>query len=133
MHKVDLYKKVRIDCLRKRKSQRSVSRQYGISRHMVSKMLAYPEPPGYRKIGPRPKPQLDAYEEFINGILENDRHVNPKQRHTSQRVFSRLCEETDYQGSYSIRWSHLFGQVSSKVKLQSVCLSYAASFIPWES
>ena len=101
MYKVDMYAKVRRACLIDGESQRSVSSRYGINRRSVSKMLHYSQPPGYRKEWSRPKPKLGVYEAFINEVLEGDKEVHPKQRHTAKRVYDRLCEEKGYAGSYT--------------------------------
>ena len=38
----------------------------------------------------------------IDSILEEDRTVHRKQRHTAKRVFDRLCDEHGFTGSYTI-------------------------------
>jgi hypothetical protein len=43
----------------------------------------YPEPPGYRSKKPRQKPKLGSFLERIAQIIEDDKAVSKKQRHTS--------------------------------------------------
>jgi transposase len=43
---------------------------------------------------------LDAYKATIDKILEDDRKVWRKQRHTAKRIFERLRDEDGYTGSY---------------------------------
>ena len=38
-------------------SKRSACKHFGISWRVMAKMLAHPEPPGYRTKAPRPKPK----------------------------------------------------------------------------
>ncbi len=47
---MDLYLKVRRAHFQDGLSGRQIARDFGISRDSVSKMLAYSEPPGYRRI-----------------------------------------------------------------------------------
>ena len=101
MYTVDIYARVRRDCLVNKESKRSVARKYGINRRTVSKMLENAEPPGYGRKSPTVKPKLDDHKDFIDEILEQDKQVHHKQRHTAQRIFDRLCDERSFDGSYS--------------------------------
>ena len=42
-------------------SGRAIARDFGISRDSVAKMLAYSEPPGYRRTAPIRRSKLDAF------------------------------------------------------------------------
>jgi transposase len=64
------------------------------------KILANPEPPGYRAKAPRGKPKLDLFLPRISQILEEDRGCPTKQRHTAKRVFDRIAPE-GYEGGYT--------------------------------
>ncbi len=45
------------------------------------KMLAYSQPPGYRR-------KIDPYVGWIEEVLKADRNVPKKQRHTAKRIYS---------------------------------------------
>jgi len=81
-------------------SKREVCREEGISWKTLEKVLSHPEPPGYRRAAPYPKPKLGPYEAWIVRILDADKELPKKQRHTAQRIFERLQEE-GYAGSYT--------------------------------
>lgn len=102
MYRVDIYLKVRQACLLEGKSQRQVSREFGLNRRTVSKMVENSLPPGYRRQGEIKRPKLEAHKSFIDGILEFDKKSPRKQRHTIQRLFDRLKEERGYEGGYTI-------------------------------
>jgi hypothetical protein len=59
---------------------------------MVRQAVASAIPPE-RKTPGRRKPNLGAVTEFSDGILEADREVRRKQRHTAHRISQRICEE----------------------------------------
>ena len=52
----------------------------------LKKILTHTSPPGYRLKEPRPKPKIDAYLERIAQILEEDKALPKKQRHTAKRI-----------------------------------------------
>lgn len=83
-------------------SKRSACRHFGISWRVMEKMLASPEPPGYRMRAPRPRPKLDAVLPIIHRILTEDRVAPRKQRHTARRIFDRLRAEHGYTGGYTV-------------------------------
>ena len=83
MYCVDLYSRVRLACHRDGLSQRQAALQFGVSRDTVKKMLAYSVPPGYRR---SPPPKLDPFTATIDRILEEDRSVPRKQRHTAAEL-----------------------------------------------
>ena len=51
---------------------------------------------------PLKRPKLDPFTVIIDSILEEDRTVHRKQRHTAKRVFDRLCDEHGFTGGYTI-------------------------------
>ena len=65
-------------------------------------MLRHSEPPGYRRRQPPKRPKLDPFTDVIDRILEDDRTVHRKQRHTAKRVFERLRDEHDFAGGQTI-------------------------------
>jgi len=80
-------------------SKRSVRRDYGIGAAVLDKILALPEPPGYRQRVERPKSKLGPFMGVVDAILEDDKQAPPKQRHTARRIFDRLSDEHGYSGS----------------------------------
>jgi len=102
MYRVELYLKVRHHCLVEGNSERQTSKDFGLSRNTVSKMLEYSKPPGYQRQAAISQPKLDDYKGFIDDILDSDKKVHRKQRHTAKRIYKRLCSETEYTGSYSV-------------------------------
>ncbi len=65
-------------------------------------MLRHAEPPGYRRRQPVKRPKLDPFTSIIDGILEADRTVHRKQRHTAKRIFERLRDEHGFTGKQTI-------------------------------
>lgn len=82
-------------------SKRQICRDYHIAHKTLQKILAYPEPPGYRTSVPRPKPKLAPYLGVIDAILAEDKRTHRKQRHTAKRIFERLRDEYGYPGGYT--------------------------------
>lgn len=99
---MDLYLKVRHAHFEDGLSGRQIARDFGISRDSVSKMLAYSEPPGYRRTAPIKRPKLDPYSAQIDLWLAEDKTRPRKQRHTAKRIFERLRDECAYDGGYTI-------------------------------
>ena len=101
MYGVEVYEQVRRAHLVNGESQRSIARQYGISRVTVKKMIETPCPPGYRRQQEIGLPSIAAYSSRIDQILIEDKKAPRKQRHTARRIHRWLQEEHDYHGSYS--------------------------------
>ena len=102
MYSVELYARVRRACHIDRMSKREAARVFGIDRKTVDKMLAHSVPPGYRRCRPPGRPKLDPFTGIIDRILEEDRQVHRKQRHTVKRIFERLRDEHGFTGGYTI-------------------------------
>ena len=83
-------------------SRREASRQFGIDRKTVAKILLHSEPPGYRRRQPPKRPKLAPFTDIIDGILEEDRTVHRKQRHTAKRIFERLRDAHGFTGKQTI-------------------------------
>jgi transposase len=96
------YERVRRMYFREKRKKREISRITGISRKLINKMLAHPAPPGYRRRAPIRRPKLGPYIPKIDEILETDKGVRKKQRHTARRIFDRLREEYGFDGGYTI-------------------------------
>ena len=77
-------------------SKRSIRRDHGIGSAALEKVLANPEPLGYRQKAARSKPKLGEFLGVIDEILEADKTAPPKQRHTARRIFERLRDEYGY-------------------------------------
>jgi transposase len=102
MFQVDIYTKVRRAVMVEGLSQRGAARRYGIDRKTVAKMVGFSVPPGYRRTEKPVARKLGALIGIINRILEADKAVLKKQRHTAQRIFERLRDEHGYAGGYTI-------------------------------
>ena len=102
MYRVDVYLRVRRAVMVEGKSIREVSREFGLHRDTVRKMLAYSVPPGYRRQSPPRCPKLEPFTGVIDRILKDDHKVSKKQRHTAKRIFERLREEYGFDGQYTI-------------------------------
>ncbi|WP_370231417.1 IS21 family transposase [Cognatishimia sp.] len=102
MFTVELYLKVRHAHFEEGLSGRQISRDFGISRDSVAKMLAYSEPPGYRRTAPIKRPKLDPYVAQIDIWLAEDKIRPRKQRHTAKKIFERLRDECRFDGGYTI-------------------------------
>lgn len=100
MYTVDLYAKIRRAVMVDGQSEREVARLYGLHRATVHKMLQFSLPPGYRRAAPRVAPKLGSFTTIIDAILEADRQVPKKQRHTARRIWQRLREEHGFTGCY---------------------------------
>ncbi len=98
---MEMWTEIRRKVLVEGASKRSIMRDYGIGHQALTKILANPEPPGYRLTNSRAKPVLGAFLPIIDQILEDDRTAPPKQRHTARRVFERLRDEYGYTGCSS--------------------------------
>ena len=99
---MDLYLKVRHAHFDEGVSGRQIARDFGISRDSVAKMLAYSEPPGYRRAAPIRRPKLDPFTAQIDQWLAEDKVRPRKQRHTAKRIFERLRDECGFDGGYTI-------------------------------
>ena len=102
MYTVELYLRVRLACHVDGLSQREAASRFGIARETVKKMLRHSEPPGYRRSQPIKRPKLDPFTDIIDRILEDDRTVHRKQRHTAKRIFERLRDEHGFAGGQTI-------------------------------
>jgi transposase len=81
-------------------SRRQLLRETGMHWSTLEKILSHSAPPGYQLNQPRPKPKLGPFLPRIRQILEDDKTMPRKQRHTAKRIFERLCEE-GYTGGYT--------------------------------
>ncbi|HYB20860.1 MAG TPA: IS21 family transposase [Thermodesulfobacteriota bacterium] len=97
---MEWWTKVRLEVTREGKKKREVLRDEGIGWGTLKKILTHPGPPGYRLQKPRPKLKIGAYLERIAQILEEDKALPKKQRHTAKRIYERI-REMGYGGKYT--------------------------------
>ena len=100
MYRVDVYLRVRRAVMVEGRSIREVSREFGLHRDTVRKMLTYSVPPGYRRQTPPRRPKLEPFTGVIDRILEDDARPR-KQRHTAKRIYERLRDEYGFDGGYT--------------------------------
>jgi len=102
MFTVELYAKIRRAVMVEGLSRREAAKQFGVHRNTITKMLEFSVPPGYRRRERPASKKLGPYMASIDAILEGDRAVHKKQRHTAQRIFERLRREEGFSGGYTI-------------------------------
>lgn len=90
---------IRHRILREGVSQREIQRETGMHWETVKKILDHPIPPPFKK-SPRAKPKIGPYLDQIKSILESDKALPKKQRHTAKRIFE-VIKENGYQGGYT--------------------------------
>jgi hypothetical protein len=69
-----------------------VAAKFGVHRRMVRQAIAGALPPP-RRYPARIKPKLNMVAAFIDQVLDEDRRVPRKQRHTARRLYRRLLVE----------------------------------------
>jgi transposase len=92
---------IRVKVLRDGVSKREILRQTGMHWKTLEKMLQNDEPPGYRMKNQRGKPKSGPFLERIREIIESDKQLPKKQRHTAKRIYERIKQE-GYQGHYTV-------------------------------
>ena len=99
MYIVELYVKIRRAVMVEGRSEREVARYFGIHRKTVKKMCQYAIPPGYQHKKEPISPKQAGFTGIIDVILEADKQVHVKQRHTAVRILERLRDEHEFTGS----------------------------------
>lgn len=99
---MDLYNRVRRACHVDGMSKSAAGRLFGINRKTVAKILLHSVPPGYRRTALPVRPKLDPFIPIIDQILEDDKRVIKKQRHTARRIHARLRDEHGFTGGITI-------------------------------
>ena len=97
---MDWWTKIRLEVSREESSKREILRRERIGWETLKKILEYSEPPGYRLKEPRSKPKIGPYLERIDQIIEEDKALPKKQRHTAKRNYDRF-REMAYEGTYT--------------------------------
>ncbi len=93
---------IRERVLRKGISKRQILRETGIHWKTLEKILEHPFPPGYQRSKPPVKSKIGPYLKLIRQILETDKSMPKKQRHTAKRIWERLQKEENFTGKYTI-------------------------------
>ena len=80
---------------------RQLARETGIHRQTLRKIRDNSQPPGYHRTHPIQKTKIGPYFDHIKSIIESDKQMPKKQRHTAKRIFEILhCE--GFSGGYTI-------------------------------
>jgi transposase len=82
--------------------RREAAKKYNLNFRTIQKILSREEPPEQRKKTERAKPVIGPFVPIIHQILEADKKVHRKQRHTGKRIFERLREEHGYTGGITV-------------------------------
>lgn len=83
-------------------SKRQACREYDIHWQTLSKILRQTEPEPFRLRRPRTRPKLDPFLPIIHQLLDADRSMPAKQRHTAERIYQRLRDEHGYTGGRTV-------------------------------
>ena len=83
------------------RSIRAISRETGMHRMTVSRILAEGGPVSYQRQKDPDCPVLGPFKAVIDEILEQDVRSPRKQRHTAARIHERLRQEHGYAGGYT--------------------------------
>lgn len=97
---MEQWARVRRKVLIEGRSKRAVMKEEGLHWETLQKMLAHSRPPGYRRVNKPPR-QIDAHREWVAGVLNSDREMPRKQRHTAKRIWERLRDERGFAGGYT--------------------------------
>ncbi|MDP6718057.1 MAG: IS21 family transposase [Pirellulaceae bacterium] len=98
---MDQYELIRRKHLVDGLSIRAISRELGHSRKTIRKAVKHATPPGYQRCQPVAFPVMDKVAPIVQAWLEQDRQRPAKQRHTAQRIYERLRDEHEFEGSAS--------------------------------
>lgn len=114
---MDKWTEIRLKIASGRMSIREAAKKYGLNWRTIRKTLDHVEPPGYQKNAERPKRAIGPFIPIIHEILEADKKVHKKQRHTGKRIFARLRDEHGYTGGLTVvrdeirRWKQAQAEV----------------------
>jgi len=89
---MEWWTRLRLEVLGGERKKREVLRSEGIGWDTLKKILAHPEPPGYRLKEPRLKPKIYPCLQRIAQIIEEDKALPKKQHHTAKRIYERIRE-----------------------------------------
>ena len=94
---IELRRKIRNEQI----SLRQLERDTGIHRQTLRKIRDNSQPPGYQRIKTIEKTKIGPYIARIKAIIEADKGVHKKQRHTAKRILEILQSE-GFDGGYTI-------------------------------
>ena len=80
---------------------RQLERETGIHRKTLRKVRDNSQPPGYQRTKPIEKTKIGPYIKRIKAIIESDKQVHKKQRHTAKKIWETLQSE-GFDGGYTI-------------------------------
>src|SRR5450631_602776 len=123
MFTVELYAGIRRAVMVDGLSRREASKRFGVHRNTITKMLQFSVPPGYRRRERLASKKLGPYMAWIDKVLEADRSVHKKQRHTAHRIFERLRAEEGFSGGYTIVRQYV-AQATQRAREMFVPLSH---------
>ena len=99
---METWTNIRRDVLVDGMSMREACKKYHLNFRTIQKILSHAEPPGYCQTATRDKPTIGPFIPIIQEILEADKQVHKKQRHTGKRIFDRLRDEHGYTGGITV-------------------------------
>ena len=108
MYSVELYVKVRRAVLVDGMTERQAARVFGLHRNTVKKICQYAAPPGYQRKRQPMSRKLAPFTDIIDAILDADKLVHMKQRHTALRILERLRDEYGFTGGYTIVRNYIY-------------------------
>ena len=82
-------------------SLRQLHRETGISRPTLRKIRDNSQPPGYQRSKPVEKSKIGPYLGRIKEIIDADKQIPRKQRHTAKKILETLQSE-GFTGGYTI-------------------------------
>lgn len=95
---MELFEHIRKEHYLAKKSIRQVAKQYKIHRRTVRQAIKDPVPPNRLLATMKTIVITGTIKHVIDEWLVSDRNAPKKQRHTAQRIFTRLIEEYQFQG-----------------------------------
>lgn len=82
-------------------SKREIIRQTRLHWTTLEKILRHSSPPGYLRRKAPGKRIIGPHIDWIERVIEADKELPVKQRHTAKRIFDRLRAECGYVGGYT--------------------------------
>ncbi|MET3140232.1 transposase, partial [Undibacterium sp. GrIS 1.2] len=126
MYSVELYVKVRRAVMVDKCSEREAARLFGVHHKTVKKMCQFAVPPGYQRKSETISPKLAPFTGIIDAILDADKQVHVKQRHTAHRILERLRDEHGFTGGYTIVRNYVY-KVATRQKEMFIPLAHRPS------
>jgi transposase len=80
---------------------RQLERETGIHRKTLRRIRDNSEPPGYCRTKPARKSKIGPYIDRIRDIIESDKDMPKKQRHTAKRIWE-ILQSDGFTGGYTI-------------------------------